>query len=818
MWKDLTMGQKSEVMRLAVQQGFSDLNNIREMYDTATSVYNTSPHNTYDNVPYSPSPKDVRYSDGGMLSEVIVTPNRDYNVFLNSLPPNQRYGGNDFNTYRYWELHGKPVDFEAALKTNPPMYTLEDDGYYHAGSIAYNRDNDTYEFMKSPNHPTVDLELLQYWNNPDLEEFRSNYGLDLDSNSYKYIRRGTTDKPLYAYGGPLGNIYQGKGNKSQKLSKAERQNRVMWSLGQPFYKEMRLWNTGLSDVALAGILGNIALESGFNPEATNTTHHGYLQNQNTIRDYIVKYYGGYGHKEQMQYLHDGLIGKLKGGNTSMGKQMQKRFNNYISAVKDVADPVKASQLWEKYYEISGGQAMGARQQYAKHFYDQISATAPGAFRRAKMDGTSSPLKRENYRIAQAPQIDYNSPIYYHPVQDMAWTPPTGIMQQTQDDIAPFLVQQNKPIVVNAFEDTSSTPEDFSEMWANIFPQVEEEPAYIPTPHEQLMTLQSRPRRTAQPTPAVVQPTPMVDNNYLLFEPMSTLGYGGILYEKGGTIKGAARDGSRDINYNPYFKRWTWGSKNALLPLGHRVKMSDGYEYQLNSDGTKTKIGKKPSKTSQAITELLHDTPNNNIVEATLDLLDGTGGYYNGLTPYLQTTIMKNAPLYAARTGDMSSLVNDNVGISTNTIRNNPELPRKLMPFYSIDTLYLPEQYKQQLEILGRGVSINKDNVKGLRYNEEIPFTYDARNHDMQIRRDGDSYYTDFSDVFDTNNKFFDSNLNPIIFSQYNIPTVFTNDTTLLNKNQSLSDEIGKSIGRNLTESWAQDYLNSAIKDVVKNYK
>ena len=97
MWKDLTIGQKSEVMRLAVQQGFSDLNNIKEMYDAATSVYNTSSNNTYDNVPYNPSPKDVRYDDGGRLAEVIITPNRDYNIFLNSLPPNQKYGDNNFN-------------------------------------------------------------------------------------------------------------------------------------------------------------------------------------------------------------------------------------------------------------------------------------------------------------------------------------------------------------------------------------------------------------------------------------------------------------------------------------------------------------------------------------------------------------------------------------------------------------------------------------------------------------------------------------------------------------------------------------------------
>lgn len=360
-------------MKMAISQGLTDLNEIKRMYDASIpNIEASSVNNTYSSVPYNPSPKDVRYDDGGRLAEVIITPNRDYNIFLNSLPPNQKYGDSNFNTYRYWELHGKPANFEAALKTNPPMYTLEDDGYYHARSVAYNRDNDTYEFMKSPDHPTVDLELLQYWNNPDLEEFRSNYGLDLDSNPYKYIRRETTNKPLYAYGGPLGNIYKGTGNKSQKLSKAERENRAMWAKGQPFYKEMSLWNTGLSDVALAGILGNMGLESGFDYKATNGTHHGYLQNQDSIRDYIKKYYGGYGHKEQMQYLRDGLTGKLKGRDSSIGKQMQARFDGYIKAVANVTDPMVASQLWEQHYERSRGQAMGKRQRYAKYFYEQLT--------------------------------------------------------------------------------------------------------------------------------------------------------------------------------------------------------------------------------------------------------------------------------------------------------------------------------------------------------------------------------------------------------------------------------------------------------------
>lgn len=210
MWKDLSIKEKSQIMNLAVQQGITDLGDIRRMYNDTIDIYGTSSNNTYNNLPSSLSPKEVRYDNGGLLDEVIITPDTKYNVFLNSLPPNQRYGGNDFNTRRYWELNGKPADFNAALNTNPPMYSLEDDGYYHALSTAYNKDTDTFEFMKSPDHPTVDLELLEYWNNPMMTDFREKYGLDLDSIPYRYVRRGSTDKKLYAEGG---NLFKGGGKK-----------------------------------------------------------------------------------------------------------------------------------------------------------------------------------------------------------------------------------------------------------------------------------------------------------------------------------------------------------------------------------------------------------------------------------------------------------------------------------------------------------------------------------------------------------------------------------------------------------------------------
>lgn len=161
-----------------------------------------------------------------------------------------------------------------------------------------------------------------------------------------------------------------KGGKVSQAMK-EKYKAYLWNLAKPFNQE--LLNIGLKPAAIAGILGNIGLESGFNKNATNGTHHGYLQNSTDIRNWIAspKQYGGYDHEQQLQYLIDGLTGNLKGANTQYGRMLNARFKNYLNAVKDVVDPIEAARLWEKYYEISGGQSMAEREEYSKYFYDQM---------------------------------------------------------------------------------------------------------------------------------------------------------------------------------------------------------------------------------------------------------------------------------------------------------------------------------------------------------------------------------------------------------------------------------------------------------------
>lgn len=102
--------------------------------------------------------------------------------FWNTLPQNQQ-DSIDFNIRRYWELNGKPINFKEAIKRG--MYKKEQDGY-HANSVAFNKETGEYEFMKSPNHPTIQYEL-DWFNSNKAKNFRNKYQLDSTSIPWKYV-------------------------------------------------------------------------------------------------------------------------------------------------------------------------------------------------------------------------------------------------------------------------------------------------------------------------------------------------------------------------------------------------------------------------------------------------------------------------------------------------------------------------------------------------------------------------------------------------------------------------------------------------------
>ena len=137
------------------------------------------------------------------LPATIVTPDKDYSYFLNSLPDNQRFTPeSDYSTRRYWELNGKPKDFDAAKKLG--MYNLDpSDGMYHANSIAWGEDGIGY-FMKPSHHDTVGYETDWYENGlvtepggkqhpvsgkdkKEWEAFRRDYDLDRSGEFFRYV-------------------------------------------------------------------------------------------------------------------------------------------------------------------------------------------------------------------------------------------------------------------------------------------------------------------------------------------------------------------------------------------------------------------------------------------------------------------------------------------------------------------------------------------------------------------------------------------------------------------------------------------------------
>jgi hypothetical protein len=130
-------------------------------------------------------PTKKRKADG-----TIVDADKAFNDYVSTLPENQRDSKN-FNVRRYWELNGRPANFDEAV--NRGMFTMNDeDKMWHAGTVAYNQAADEYEFMKSPDHPTIGMEVDAYNNSPEMAEFRQNYYLDQSTTPWKYRRREGT--------------------------------------------------------------------------------------------------------------------------------------------------------------------------------------------------------------------------------------------------------------------------------------------------------------------------------------------------------------------------------------------------------------------------------------------------------------------------------------------------------------------------------------------------------------------------------------------------------------------------------------------------
>jgi len=116
---------------------------------------------------------------------------------------------------------------------------------------------------------------------------------------------------------------------------------------------------GLPSAAIAGILGNIQIESGFNTGAANASEGaiGLAQWEGGRRTALQNYAAQHGMHEtdlnaQLGYLWQELSGPYSG---------------VLSQLKTATDPAAAAAIWDGQYEVSSGQARDQRVAAAQHF-------------------------------------------------------------------------------------------------------------------------------------------------------------------------------------------------------------------------------------------------------------------------------------------------------------------------------------------------------------------------------------------------------------------------------------------------------------------
>lgn len=104
---------------------------------------------------------------------------QDFNEYYQSLPPEKR-DTSMYNLRRAFQL--APKEKLAEFANNPDAHLMT--FYFNEEGVG--------EFMKSPDHPSVNRELDFYYSDTDnAKEFRSKYDLIQDKSGYKYVPKRT---------------------------------------------------------------------------------------------------------------------------------------------------------------------------------------------------------------------------------------------------------------------------------------------------------------------------------------------------------------------------------------------------------------------------------------------------------------------------------------------------------------------------------------------------------------------------------------------------------------------------------------------------
>ena len=182
--KDISIqGKKVEVEKneLRIENDFGDVAVIPSKYRVEVKdAIKSNCHSCIDGIVES-LPKMKDYAGDGTVFPFFGR----YKRFKNSLPDNLKNTPEDDYAMRYyWKHNNKPKSFDEAINKEQPMFTMEDDGYYHAPSVEPN----TLRFLKPKNHPTLQYELDWYnSNHSDAVDFRDKYDLDTSGKFYRYV-------------------------------------------------------------------------------------------------------------------------------------------------------------------------------------------------------------------------------------------------------------------------------------------------------------------------------------------------------------------------------------------------------------------------------------------------------------------------------------------------------------------------------------------------------------------------------------------------------------------------------------------------------
>ena len=154
-------------------------------------------------------------------------------------------------------------------------------------------------------------------------------------------------------------------------------------------------NKGLNDKAIAGVMGNIQQESGFNTTATNSSSGAYglfqwLGSRKTALHQFAQQNNGSASDIDTQL--DFMWYELE---TSEKKTKNALFSDYASA-SDYATK------FEKLFERSGGSALSNRQNYAENFYLNLDDLGKSNIKEydvnehlIQVDGTLSQIPKSN---------------------------------------------------------------------------------------------------------------------------------------------------------------------------------------------------------------------------------------------------------------------------------------------------------------------------------------------------------------------------------------------------------------------------------------